>query len=208
MRHSLPAIRPTSLALLAVLLLSACAAGSQTGTSDAPSGPSPSDTGGTPSTNVSSPSAPPPSADGGTSPSSAATDACALLSDADLTELTTWAADVVEPGPQQGIFQTGCLWTLSGGTSPGLYGPASISLGVVAPGGRSYYDTYFAPFVEDYGQEPVAGVGDVAWYDSLANTVIAVEGDTLVSLQWIDPGGDEAAGVALTDRILSNVAGD
>lgn len=210
MSHAPLAMRSTPVALLTVLLLAACGGAAQPEPSNADPGASQAAPSAASPSLASDPAAPPASAGSGASGGGTASDACELLSDADLTELTTWSADVVEPGPQQGVFSNGCLWTLSGGTSPALYGPATISLGIVAPGGRSYYDRYFAPFAEEYGQEPLVGVGDAGLVDSFTSTILAVQDDAFVSIQWLDIGSENQVEMAtlITERVLSNLAGD
>lgn len=204
MSSSPPATRRWPLALLTLLVLTAC--GGET-----PAEPPGASSSAAPQPAASDPVAPPASASGGsTSGTGTASDACELLSEADITELTTWSVDDAESAPQQGAFAAGCLWTLSGGTSPALYGPATISLGIVEPGGRSYYDRNFAPFAEEYGQEPLVGIGDAGLVDGFTSSVLAVQDDVFVSIQWLDIGseGQVEMAKAITARVLSNLAGD
>lgn len=187
-------------ALVVALLLAACAGNGAVDTSMGSSEAS--------RAADSDPGVAPPSADAGSGvDGGVGQEVCELLSDADLVELTTWGAGTVEPGPQQGVFDHGCLWTLTDGTSSALYGPATISLGVVAPDGRSYYDTFFAPYAEEYDQEPLVGVGDAGLIDAFTATILAVEGDAFISLQWLDLGSDgqiEMA-TALAERVFANL---
>jgi hypothetical protein len=210
MSHPPLAARSTPIALLTVLLVAACGGTARPEASSADAGAASPAASSAASPAPASDPAPPASAGAGSAGSGTASDACDLLSDADLAELTTWTADAVEPGPQQGVFSNGCLWTLSGGTSPAFYGPATISLGIVVPGGRSYYDTYFAPFAEEYDQEPLVGVGDEGLVDSFTNSVLAVQDDAFVSIQWLDIGSENQAevAIALTERVLSNLGDD
>lgn len=133
-------------------------------------------------------------------------DACELLPDEEIAELTTWTPELERSGPQLGVFPDGCYWELAGGTSAEMGVPASITLGVRAEGGRAYFDTYFEPYAEENGEEPLDGVGDVGLIGELAGTVMAVQGDVLVSVQWIDFGGDETSmAIALLERALANL---
>jgi hypothetical protein len=194
--------RLSSVALAPILLLAACGGGSSSqpvAASGASSQPA-----------ASAPGASAASTDGGSGPAAGdVAQACELLSDADILELTTWEVDTVEPGSTHGIFENGCDWMLAGGTSAGMGAPASITLGVLGTGGREYYDTYFAPFIEENGDEPLEGVGDVGLIGSLSGTAMAVQGDVLVDVQWIDLGSDETpVAVALLERVVANLAGN
>jgi hypothetical protein len=190
------------MALAPILMLAACGGG----TSSQPA----ATTGASPQSEASTPGSPAASADAGSGlPAAEIGEACDLLSDSDILELTSWEVETVEAGPTHGIFDNGCNWMLAGGTSAGMGAPASITLGVRDEGGRAYYDTYFAPFIEENGDEPLEGIGDVGLIGSLAGTAMAVQGDVLVDVQWIDLGGDETpVAVALLERVLANLAGN
>lgn len=210
MTHRSLAARSQPVALFLVVLLVACGGGAAGEPSSADATPGTSSAAES-QAEASAPAVPQASAgdssggDGGT-----ATDVCALLSEEDLIELTTWGAETVEPGPQQGIFRDGCLWTLTDGSSAAIYGPATISLGVVSPGGRSYYDTYFAPFAEEYDQEHLTDVGDEGLADTFTNSVLAVQGDSFVSVQWLDFNSEANQldiAKAIAQRALSSLTG-
>ena len=131
--------------------------------------------------------------------------ACTLLSDEDLVEVTGWGRAEARAGSTQGLFDNGCVWTLDGGSSQGI--PATITLGILAPGGRAYYDTYFAPFAAENGDEPLEGLGDVGLLQDDGN-VMVVDGDVLVSLFWLDALEDEPEKpVELVKRVLENLGG-
>ena len=128
---------------------------------------------------------------------------CELLSDADIVELTTLEVDTVEARPAGGIFENACWWALAGG---GVV-QAEIVLGVFEPGGREYYDTYYAPFIEANGQEPLEGVGYAGHIGSGIVTVVA--DDALVDLTWASVSDDSTTvPVALTERVVANLAGE
>ncbi|NJD29498.1 MAG: DUF3558 domain-containing protein [Chloroflexi bacterium] len=119
--------------------------------------------------------------------------ACGLLTDAEIKEVTTYDILSKEAGPQQGIYQNGCNWKLASGTE-GI--PWEIVVGVVSPGGRSYYDRYFSMM----NYEPVAGVdADIAVEQDLTDSYMAVKGDTMVDIQYIElrMGGGNPDGKAL-----------
>ena len=191
------------MALLSVVLLAAC--GGAPADQPRPDGAS----GSSAQPGASGSEAPAALADAGSGPEGAtAPPACELLSESDIVELTTWGSETVTTAPQQGIFQNGCYWELAGGTSAGMGAPASITLGVMAAGGQQYYDEFFAPFAEENGDEPLVGVGDVGLIGSPSGTVMAVRDDVLVSLQWIDLGGDETpVAITLIERVLANLGG-
>lgn len=188
--RTLPVI---SLAL--AIALSACGGG--TNATDPASAPSID-----PPASTAQPASAAPSSDGG-----GEADACAMLSDEDIVELTGFEVDTMEPGAAMGVYEDGCHWTLAGGSTAGMGIPAEITLGVVSPGGRSYFDTYIAPYAEDYGQEPLQGVGDVGLTGGLVGTATAVEGDFLADLQWSDFDGDDSVAIALLERVLANAGG-
>ena len=126
----------------------------------------------------------------------AAVDACALLTDAEVEEVTGHAVEETTPGPQLGLFQFGCQWLLS---QDDAMVPASINLGVMPEGGRSYYDRYFAPFNEEYGYEAIPGVGDEA-VDAEVGSILVVAGDAFFNLQYIGFTDDDAAVAAELGR--------
>lgn len=176
------------LVLAPVLLLAACG-GASPGQPVATSG-APSQAAG------STPGAPPTSAGPG--------GACELLSEADIVELTSFEVDVVEMRSGGGIYVDGCHWALA---DDGVV-QAEILLGVLAEGGRAHYDTVLVPLAEGTGGEPLEGVGDAALVGSDGGSVVAVDGDVLVDLQWFElSGGSADVPIALMKRVLANLAG-
>jgi hypothetical protein len=151
---------------------------------------------------------------GGSSPSTAATapptvtqapasavtvDACALLSDADIKELTGATVDTKEPGPQAGVFPDGCRWVL---TEAGSMIPPEIVLGIRASGGRDYYDRYFKPFNNENDNEPIPNLGDEA-VTGIAGTAMVVKGDVLYQVQWL--GGSKDLEVEIARKVAENL---
>lgn len=116
----------------------------------------------------------------GHEPSQAASgiDVCALLSDEAIAEVTGELVVSRVPGPTQGIFPDGCTWTLD--TSPAV---SEVIVGVISPGGRDHYDTYFAPFEAEEGNVPIEGLGDAA-FRGIADSITVVQGDTMIGLQY------------------------
>jgi len=128
--------------------------------------------------------------------------ACDLLTDADIERVTSRAILEKSAGPASGIFENGCEWTLE---AEGIEAEPQIVLRVLGPGGRDYYDRYFAPFAEENGDEPLDGLGDVALLQDAGN-VMTVAGDTLVSLQYAEfPTTDEMIPAELARAVLANL---
>lgn len=152
-----------------------------------------------------------------TTSGSASVKACDLLSDADILELTSWAVTTMEAGTTSGIYQNGCSWTLAGGNRASMGIPAEITIGVKAPGGRSYFDTYFhsdipdGPNIEEEGAKPLPGVGDIAFIEvssGLKGTAMAVSGDALVDITYsdFDSKSENEVVSTLLKRALENLA--
>jgi hypothetical protein len=113
-------------------------------------------------------------------------DACTLLTDADIEQTT---------GEQVASRTQSTLTTVLPSVCDIGLETGSITIGVRAPGGRSYYETYFEPFIGDEFsplQEVVAGIGDKAARGDVGS-VMAVKGDALVDVQYIAFGSDEDA---------------
>lgn len=157
--------------LVATLLLVGCGGGtvSSPTASSVASGP--------PSTPVSGS----PTIGAATSPPAAAVDACALLTDEEILQATTHAVVRRTPG-QMSIFPNGCWIELA---DDGTMIPPEITIGVVSPGGAYYFQRYFVDAVT--GVEHVSGIGDDAVRGG-AGDLIAVKGDTLVSVLYIGLG--------------------
>ena len=182
--------RPIVLATLTALLLAAC------GTGTAPSRPGGAGaTSGTPTTQA-------PGGGVATQPPDATVDACALLTAADIEAVTGLVTKTSVPGPQGGIFASGCLWELVDDAMV----PPSISFGVMKSGGRDYYDRYFAG-LGDPGYEPIDGLGDVA-VDAEFGAVLVVSGDTFFQVQYLGGGfggDDTAVATELSRKVIANL---
>lgn len=125
-------------------------------------------------------------------------DAATLLTDEDIREITGHAVAEKTPGPAMGIFPNGCRWKLEGGK---LGASPEIVLGAMSPGGRRYFDTYL-----NLDKPPaVAGLGDIA-VSELRGCIIAVKGDTLVNLQYIEfSAAEQDICKKLIERIFSRL---
>lgn len=160
-------IRRQALPMLLGVVLAACGGATTT------TGPG-STSGGTASSVPVGPTATP----GGVASAPAGASACDLLEDAQIESVTGVVLLSETPGETMGIWENGCIWTLESGITGA---PWQVVLGVLAPGGRHYYDTFMA-IMEG---EKLTDLGDAA-IRSEANTVVAVKGDALVSIQYID----------------------
>lgn len=153
-----------------------------------------------------------------TTSGSSSVQACDLLSDADILELTSWAVTTMEPGTTSGIFHNGCSWTLAGGNRASMGVPAEITIGMKEPNGREYFDMHFhsnrpdGPNIEADGAEPLPGVGDIAFIKvaaGLNGTAMAVSGDALVDITYsdFDSRNENEVATALLKRALKNLEG-
>lgn len=183
--------RSIVVATITTILLAACGGGTAT------SGPGgPGATSGTPATQA-------PGGGAVTQAPDQTVDACALLTAADIEAGTGLAAKPGLSGPQGGIFPSGCLWELVDDDS---IVPPEVTLGVISPGGRDYYDRYFAG-LGDPGYEPIEGLGDLA-VDAQFGAVLVVSGDVFFQVQYIGGGfGDDDTAVAtkLSRKVIANL---
>ena len=134
-------------------------------------------------------------------PVGASVEACDLLSDDDIIELTSLEVGSATPGTTQGVWRNGCEWKL------GENSIDSLVLGVLQPGGRAMWDRSFKPFGDEMGQEPIEGLGDEALLGE-DNDVMAVQGDALVSIQFLSyskPSDEDV--INLVRRVLENLSG-
>lgn len=121
-------------------------------------------------------------------------DACDLLTDADVLELTGYP--VASKGPTPLAYTSTCLWTLDGVAW-------DISLGVDPTGGVSGYDR----LVEfQGGGEPIPDLGDRAIRLEDSNNPIAQLGSGLYDLLFTGLGEPDGLDVALLKRVVENAA--
>lgn len=123
-------------------------------------------------------------------------DACALLSDEEIAEATTHSVQSEQAGSVQGIFANGCEWQLAD--------DAGVSVGVISPGGRSYYEKFFEPFIGDGvtgPEERVEGIADkAARFDT--GDMMAVHGDTLVNVSYLKPQATDVNSESVTEKLI------
>jgi hypothetical protein len=193
-------MRPRLLPAACVLLVAACGSGATSGAPGGPTAPVPAATAArTPGASVATDAAPAVGTPGGAPVAGQAVQACDLLTDADIEQVTGYGVLTREPGHVMGIFPNGCLWELGSESETTLW---TIDVGVISPGGRHYFDTYLSfPDMTD----PVPGLGDAAVTDD-GGSITAVKGDSLVSVFLILFGDTEDEMVReLTEIALSRV---
>ena len=183
-----------SLAILGLstsLLVAACGGGGA-----ATSGPGgPAATGGGPATQA-------PDGVATQAPGGAQTvDACTLLSDAEIEEVTGNKVASKEPAMQSGLLDAGCHWVLENADS---LVPPEINLEVMFEGGLDYYKRYFEPFNAEYGYEAIEGVGDIA-VDADFGSILVVSGDAFFDLQDLAFGSEKNNAEALARKVVANL---
>lgn len=148
------------------------------------------------------------------SPSADPTDACSLLTDAEVLAATgaaTIAATQAGSSQSAAGYGAGCTRHLE--PAGGLPANATLDLeyGFQAPGGRSLFDSQMAVMP---GGVHVAGLGDDA-FPGQSSDWFAVKGDATLALQYLGIGvtgqglrRGELAARALTWRIMSHLPGD
>ena len=127
--------------------------------------------------------------------------ACDLLTDEDIEQVTGQEISEEVAGPVLGIYNNGCEWTVA---PTDTLAEGDITLGVIAPGGRSYYERYFEPFIGDSSlglEEAIEGLGDKALLTDTGGTMV-VKGDVMIYVEHFAIGNDEATARLLVDRIL------
>lgn len=136
-----------------------------------------------------------------TAGSASSADVCGLLSEADVTAITSYGVASRTPGPVMGVFAAGCEWTLDGGSDGA---PAQLTVGVLAPGGADAWARNFAPFMDEPGRSTLQGLGDGAFTEP-PDALVFASGDALVSLQYLDGESGAARLEAIARRILGNL---
>lgn len=169
--------------------------------------------GGSPSGPPTTSSAAPVASDGASAPASADAGsgvtagvivrACDLLTEEDIQEITGLTIAEATAEKTMGVFENGCEWSLEGEAASSA---TAITLGILVPGGRAMWERSFKPFGEEMGMEDLAGVGDEAQLGDI-DDVIAVQGDALVSLQFLGTFGlPDDLSVDLTKRVMEHLA--
>jgi hypothetical protein len=155
--------------------------------------------GGSPAAQTGGQASAPPAGGGG---AGATVVACELLTDDDIEQVMGQPVEERSAGSVLGIYENGCDWTLAQNDS---FGQGSLTVGVIAPGGRSYYERFFEPFIGDETiglEEAIEGLGDkAARFDT--GGIMVVKGDVLVSVEYFTfPNAEEDFARLLVDRML------
>jgi len=142
----------------------------------------------------------------GTNPPGGTVDACSLVTDAELEQVT--GLEIANKGPSglATVLPSVCDYEF---TTDSVFNHASLTMGVMTSDGRSYYETYFEPFIGDesgYLDEAVSGIGDKAARGG-TDTIMAVRGDALVDVQYVGLGDnrDEEMPVRIMQLVLSKL---
>jgi hypothetical protein len=107
-------------------------------------------------------------------------DACGVLTSAEVTALTGFEVLTTQPGASNGApFTGGCHWSLDAREPDTTW---DVILNVQSPGGKQAFDVYVQVFPN---LEHVPGIADDAVAD-VANSVVAVKGDTRLDVQYIN----------------------
>jgi hypothetical protein len=183
--------RPILFAFATALLVAACGGGGSA--TNGPGGPA-----GTPAGNATQP----PVGVASQPPGGGETiDACALLTEAEIEDVTSFRTDSSLAGPQGGVFATGCEWIL---ISDGIVPPA-ISLGIMPTGGQQKYQQFLTALDRDL--EPIENLGDEA-VDAEFGAVMVRSGDAMFQVQYIgDASGadDTELAAELARMVVANL---
>jgi hypothetical protein len=128
-------------------------------------------------------------------------DACSLLPDKEVLAATGHAIAKADSWQKFVSDTSGCRLTLEQGDQ--VVTP-SIEVGVYAPGGRTYYDTFFKRFAAEYGHSPMPGLGDEAVEDDIG-VLLLVEGDAFLTLQYLAEPADAPAARALAEAAVARL---
>jgi hypothetical protein len=147
----------------------------------------------------------PPAATAGSNPGGPAApggingdDACGVQSAGDIQAATGGTISSSAPAKNLQLFAPGCQYDL---TLPGASSPVTVNVQVIQTGGRVVYDAN----AEGSGLPEIAGIGDAA-VNQRRGTVLAIKGDTLVSVEYIGPSGpDEGPAGELVKRAFANL---
>ena len=139
----------------------------------------------------------PPDGNGG----GTAGDACDLLTDEEILEVTGLPALGKESTPRVGLWDAQCLWEVQ--SASGV--PAAITLTIKRPGGRASWDQYLVPIQGEL--MAIDGLGDAAFGRAHWPTHVLV-GDTYVSVQFMDfPDPEGPVSTELARRVVANLGG-
>jgi len=128
-------------------------------------------------------------------------DACAVLTDDQILEITGYAVVEKVPGiNHSGPFTAGCFWSLDARQFDWTH---DLYLNILAPGGRASFDQYLVDWPD---LEHVPDLGDDAVLD-VGNSSVAVTGDARVDVQYVNVFADaQEAELALIELVRAALA--
>ena len=121
-------------------------------------------------------------------------DACALLTSADIKEITGFAVAEVIPDPKDTIFPSACEWRVEGAAW-------QVVLGVASPGGQATWNS-LVPYTQG---DAVTGIGDEAFLAEMGGDLMVREGDTFIDVQYIAVGDAPDTQDRLAKRVLEHL---
>jgi hypothetical protein len=121
-------------------------------------------------------------------------DACALLTEADIKEITGFAVAKVIPDPADSIFPAGCQWMV-------VDAAWQVFLGVSSPGGQAMWDR-LVPYTQG---DAVSGIGDEAFLSEMGGDLMVRLGDVFIDVQYVAVGEPEGTQDRLAKRVLERL---
>ena len=128
------------------------------------------------------------------SPAAGAIDACTLLTNDDIKEITGYPVAKVLPSPPDSIFPSACEWTVTGATW-------QIVLGVTPPGGSPTWEQ-LVPYMTG---KTVTGIGDQAFQSDAAGDLFVRKGDTMFNIQYVAFGEPKDTQDRLAKRVVEHL---
>ena len=176
--------------LAAIGVLAGCAAPAASGGAGSTAGPVATSAGG-PAGGATPPAG---TSTGGSPGAGTAIDACALLSDADIKEITGFEVARTIPDPADTTFAAGCQWLV-------VDAAWQIHFGITSPGGQATWDS-LVPYLAG---KKVDGIGDEAFLAELGGDLMVRRGDTVIDMQWVAAGPGDDVQEALAKRVLEHL---
>lgn len=136
-----------------------------------------------------------PAGSGTTGPGTGTTvEACSLLTDADIKEITGFDVAEVIPDPADTTFPSACEWRVEGAAW-------QVVLGVSSPGGQATWNS-LVPYTQG---EAVTGIGDEAFLAEAGGDLMVRRGDTFFDIQYVAVGEPLGTLDRLAKRVLENL---
>jgi hypothetical protein len=121
-------------------------------------------------------------------------EACSLLTNADIKEITGFEVGDVNPHPNDTIFPSACEWKFK---DLGWL----LDLGVTSPGGQAQWD-HLASYAQG---KAVTGIGDQAFLTDLAGDLMVRKGDVFFDIQYVAVGDAPDTQDRLAKRVLDHL---